>query len=57
MWMYQQTISYLMKESMHWESEDSDIGIYEMKMGFHLSYYQQYLSWKKKSFYLYTSFS
>ena len=38
-----------MKEGMHWESEDPDIGIYEMKMGFHLSYYQQYLSWEKKN--------
>ena len=35
-----------MKESMHLESEDPDIGIYEMKTDFHLSY----LSWKENHF-------
>ena len=35
---------------MHWESEDSDIGIYEMKMGFHLSYYQHTYLGKKNHF-------
>ena len=39
-----------MKESMPRESEDPDIGIYEMKMDFHLSYSQQYLSWKENHF-------